>query len=57
MKRANKLILLLLSVFSIATANAQEIKKWKVQDLEAAIKNADKTTIINFWATFCILCV
>ena len=57
MKRANKLILILLSVFSITTANAQEIKKWKVQDLEAAIKNADKPTIINFWATFCKPCI
>ncbi len=57
MKRANKLIFILLSVFSITTANAQEIKKWKVQDLEAAIKNADKPTIINFWATFCKPCI
>jgi len=57
MKRAKKLILILLSVFSITTANAQEIKKWKLQDLVAAIKNSDKPTIINFWATFCKPCI
>ena len=57
MKQINKIILLLVFAFSLTSANAQEIKKWKVQDLEAAIKNADKPTIINFWATFCKPCI
>ncbi len=57
MKQINKIILLFVFAFSLTSANAQEIKKWKVQDLEAAIKNADKPTIINFWATFCKPCM
>jgi len=57
MKQINKIILLFVFAFSLTSANAQEIKKWKVQDLEAAIKNADKPTIINFWATFCKPCI
>jgi thiol-disulfide isomerase/thioredoxin len=38
-------------------AKAQEIVKWKLDDLKAAIKNADKPTVINFWATFCKPCI
>jgi len=57
MKQINKIILLFVFAFSLTSANAQEIKKWKVQDLEAAIKNSDKPTIINFWATFCKPCI
>jgi thiol-disulfide isomerase/thioredoxin len=57
MKQINKLILIFVFAFSLTTANAQEIKKWKVQNLEAAIKNADKPTIFNFWATFCKPCI
>ena len=36
---------------------AQEIVKWKLSDLQAAIKDADKPTVINFWATFCKPCI
>jgi len=57
MKQINKIILLFVFAFSLTSANAQEIKKWKLQDLEAAIKNSDKPTIINFWATFCKPCI
>jgi len=57
MKRINKLIFLLLFSCTLTTVSAQEIKKWKLQDLEAAIKNTDKPTIINFWATFCKPCI
>jgi len=57
MKQIKKSILFFVFAFFLTTANAQEIKKWKVQDLEAAIKNADKPTIINFWATFCKPCI
>ncbi len=56
MKQINKIILFVFA-FSLTSANAQEIKKWKLQDLEAAIKNSDKPTIINFWATFCKPCI
>jgi thiol-disulfide isomerase/thioredoxin len=57
MKTISKLILILFFAFSFSSATAQEIKKWKLQDLEAAIKNADKPTIFNFWATFCKPCI
>jgi len=37
--------------------HAQDIQKWKLTDLKSAIKNADKPTIFNFWATFCLPCI
>lgn len=37
--------------------NAQDIPKWRLDDLKAAINNADKPTVFNFWATFCKPCV
>lgn len=52
-----RIISLLLFVIVVGAANAQEIPKWKLDDLKAAIKNADKPTIFNFWATFCKPCV
>jgi thiol-disulfide isomerase/thioredoxin len=56
-----KKLILSLSVlfFSLAVqqVNAQDIKKWKMADLNAAIKNADKPTVFNFWATFCLPCI
>ena len=39
------------------TLSAQEITKWKLADLQAAIKDADQPTVINFWATFCKPCI
>ena len=54
----NKFICFLLFL-TLATAitNAQSIPKWKLDDLKAAITNADKPTVFNFWATFCKPCV
>ena len=37
--------------------NAQEIKKIKINDLEAYIKNCDHPLIVNFWATYCGPCI
>jgi thiol-disulfide isomerase/thioredoxin len=53
----NKLFIILLILCLAITVNAQTIPKWKSTDLEAAIKNAEKPTIINFWATFCKPCL
>lgn len=36
---------------------AQEIPAWKITDLEAKIKQAERPLIVNFWATFCKPCV
>jgi thiol-disulfide isomerase/thioredoxin len=49
-------ILALLVIVSAAKAQAK-IPRWKIGDLELAIKNADRPTVINFWATFCKPCI
>ena len=36
---------------------AQTIQKWKLKDLQSAIKNAKKPTVFNFWATYCVPCI
>lgn len=36
---------------------AQELPKWKVEDLKTAIARAEGPTIFNFWATFCKPCI
>jgi len=54
----NKFIFSTLLFFVFAAANAQTtIPKWKLKDLQSAIKNADKPTVFNFWATICKPCV
>jgi thiol-disulfide isomerase/thioredoxin len=39
------------------TANAQEIKRWKMNDLLQYIQHSDSAIIVNFWATFCGPCI
>jgi len=56
MKRIKFFGLLMLVVCALQS-NAQRIEKWKVADLEKFIKETDKPTILNFWATFCVPCV
>jgi len=53
----NKFIFCALLFFIFSSACAQTIPKWKLKDLQSAIKNADKPTIFNFWATICKPCV
>jgi thiol-disulfide isomerase/thioredoxin len=55
--RPFKYIAIAVLIFASYSAGAQNIPKWKLDDLKAAIKNADKPTIFNFWATFCKPCV
>jgi thiol-disulfide isomerase/thioredoxin len=52
----NKILLAVL-VFVSLSACAQKVEKWKIADLESAIKKADQPTVINFWATFCKPCL
>jgi len=56
MIRITGAFLLFFAALSLSV-NAQNIPKWKLNDLQAAIKNADKPTVFNFWATFCKPCV
>jgi thiol-disulfide isomerase/thioredoxin len=53
----NKFVFCILFFFAVVHSKAQNIPKWKLNDLKAAITNADKPTIFNFWATFCKPCV
>jgi thiol-disulfide isomerase/thioredoxin len=53
----NKFLFCTLLVFAFTSARAQSIPKWKLKDLQSAIKNVNKPTIFNFWATFCKPCV
>jgi thiol-disulfide isomerase/thioredoxin len=46
----------LLLFFSLINIHAQEIKKIKVDELDAYIQNCDHPLIINFWATYCQPC-
>ena len=57
MKTVSKLIYTALLVMAGFGAGAQEIPKWKIADLEAAISQSTKPTIINFWASFCKPCI
>lgn len=50
-------ILFILLLQAATPVQGQEIKKWKLSDLETAIRTADKPTIFNFWATFCKPCI
>ena len=52
-----KFFCVLIFVFTTVCVNAQNIPKWKLNDLKAAIANADKPTVFNFWATFCKPCI
>ena len=56
MKRLPPLLALVFLVICI-TAQAQEIKVWKLADIKTAIAQANKPTILNFWATFCKPCL
>jgi thiol-disulfide isomerase/thioredoxin len=57
MKTISKIILSFLFIAFTSTIQAQEIPKWKLQDLKDAISKADKPTILNFWASFCKPCL
>jgi|SRR5687768_13352717 len=52
-----KLFLILFFLIVGATISAQEIPKWKIQQLENYIRNTNKPLIINFWASFCKPCI
>ncbi len=55
MKKIFSVLIALALAFS--NVKAQDIPKWKIGELEAFIKNSNKPTIVNFWATFCKPCI
>jgi thiol-disulfide isomerase/thioredoxin len=56
-KSIYKIFVSLVLVLLMHAAQAQEMPKWKVDDLKAAIEKAEGPTIFNFWATFCKPCI
>ena len=53
----NRLIILFASFFFMAPADAQSVKKIKIEDLATYIKNSDHPLVLSFWATWCGPCV
>lgn len=56
-KSIYKTLTALVFVLLVHSGRAQELPKWKVEDLKAAIQKAEGPTIFNFWATFCKPCI
>lgn len=54
MKRA---LILFAVLFSVHINYAQEIKRWKMNDLLEYINKSDSALVLNFWATFCGPCI
>jgi thiol-disulfide isomerase/thioredoxin len=52
-----KILFFIAAFFSFNFVGAQQIEKWKIENLEEKIKNIEAPTIINFWATFCKPCI
>lgn len=57
MKKLTNYFLLFFLLLYVQKTGAQEIKKWKLNDLATAIQTAEGPTIFNFWATFCKPCI
>jgi thiol-disulfide isomerase/thioredoxin len=57
MKTMSKIILACLFIAFAGNLRAQDIPKWKLQDLKDVIAKSDKPTILNFWASFCKPCL
>ena len=43
-----KTLFFMAAFFSFNTVEAQQIEKWKIENLEEKIKNSDEPTIINY---------
>ena len=52
-----KFVFLLFVLFAFCNADAQPIKRWKMDDLLQYADTNDSVLVINFWATFCAPCI
>ena len=53
-----KYSILFVFIFLFASLSyGQQLKKLKIDELEAYINKSEKPLLVNFWATFCIPCV
>lgn len=52
-----KLWIICFFIAGMYSAKAQEIVKWKIDNLDQYIRESDGILVINFWATFCKPCV
>jgi thiol-disulfide isomerase/thioredoxin len=52
-----KCILFVLLIAASSQIKAQEIKRWKMNDLLEYIDKSDSALVVNFWATFCGPCI
>jgi thiol-disulfide isomerase/thioredoxin len=52
-----KAFLLISLFFFLSTTHAQQIKRWKMNDLLEYMEKSDSALVVNFWATFCGPCI
>lgn len=57
MKQKIEYIFFLMALFLSLTAATQQVPRWKLANLQSAIRDSKEPTIINFWATFCKPCI
>jgi thiol-disulfide isomerase/thioredoxin len=57
MKKMFKILFVSLLLFITNESAAQDIPKWKIEDLQQIIDSSSGPTVLNFWATFCAPCL
>jgi thiol-disulfide isomerase/thioredoxin len=57
MMKLFKILSVTVLLLSGTIASGQQVEKWKLADLENAVNNSSKPTVLNFWATYCKPCL